>query len=108
MTNFERIKTIPLEKMAAIMDEYTFCECCTESKGIECDGKCKIHITEWLKQEVDDEEKYKDLINQAIDSVKQATKLYAMDLDIDMPVEKIHPFCSIRSQLEDLLKEEYE
>lgn len=50
-TNFDKIKAMTIEEMAA--SHYTDCSCCNFNNQISCTGgNCEKGIKEWLESEV--------------------------------------------------------
>ena len=60
-TNYDRIKSMSVEEMAEFFEGHFDCNFCPESERLsdspllkyeKCDEKCIYHITQWLLQEV--------------------------------------------------------
>ena len=58
MTNAQRIRSMTDEELAVFLECFTVCHYCSEyeeasfvENGVpDCDGDCKQHLSDWLKQ----------------------------------------------------------
>lgn len=52
MIEYDRIKTMTVDEMAAWLEEISQCKCCVRKDRPACSGiYCKLNIKRWLEQE---------------------------------------------------------